>query len=215
MSVSLPNGAIVAIASGYGSALTVSAITNANPGVATSTAHGLSNGDFVEVTSGWSRLTNKVVRVSGVTANTFNLENIDTTLTTIYPAGTGTGTVRKVTGYTQLSQILSSSSNGGEQQFLEYQFLESDAQKRIPTFKSAAGLTMSVADDISQPGFVLAAVANDDRLQRAVKITLPSASILSYNAFISVNKTPTLTVNELMACEVTMSLQAEPVRYAS
>jgi hypothetical protein len=213
MSVSLPNGALISIASGYGSALTVSALTNANPAVATSTAHGLANGDFVEVTSGWSRLTNKVVRVSGVTANTFNLEAIDSTLTTIYPAGTGIGTVRKVTGYTQLSQILSSSSSGGEQQFLEYQFLEADAQKRIPTFKSASGLTFSVADDTTQPGYQLAVVANDDRLPRAVKITLPSASIISYNAYISINKTPSLTVNELMAIEATMSLLAEPVRY--
>jgi hypothetical protein len=213
MSVSLPNGALISIASGYGSALTVSALTNANPAVATSTAHGLANGDFVEVTSGWSRLTNKVCRVSGITANTFNLEAIDSTLTTIYPAGTGIGTVRKVTGYTQLSQILSSSSSGGEQQFLEYQFLEADAQKRIPTFKSASGLTFSVADDTTQPGYQLAVVANDDRLPRAVKITLPSASIISYNAYISINKTPSLTVNELMAIEATMSLLAEPVRY--
>lgn len=213
MSVSLPNGAIIGIASGYGSSASITVLTNASPAVATVTAHGYTNGDFVEITSGWSRLTNKVVRVTGVTANTFNLEGIDTTLTSIYPAGTGIGSVRKVTGYTQLAQILSSSSSGGEQQFLEYQFLESDSQKRIPTFKSAAGLTFSVADDITQPGFQLAVVANDDRLQRAVKITLPSASILSYNAFISVNKTPSLTVNELMACELTLSLQAEPVRY--
>lgn len=213
MSVSLPNGALIAIASGYGAALPVTVLTNANPAVATSTAHGYTNGDFVEVTSGWSRLTNKVVRVSGVTANTFNLEGIDTTLTSIYPAAGGLGTVRKVTGYTQLAQILSSSSSGGEQQFLEYQFLESDSQKRIPTFKSASGLTFTVADDITQPGYILASVANDDRLQRAVKITLPSASVLSYNAYISINKTPSLTVNELMAVEATMSLLAEPVRY--
>lgn len=213
MAVSLPNGALIALASGYGSNITVSAVTNANPAVATATAHGLSNGDFVEVTSGWSRLTNKVVRVSGVTANTFNLEGIDTSLTSIYPAGSGIGSVRKVTGYTQLSQILSSSSSGGEQQFLEYQFLESDAQKRIPTFKSAAGLTFSVADDTTQPGYILASTANDDRLPRAVKATLPSGSVISYNAYISINKTPSLTVNELMAVECTMSLLAEPVRY--
>lgn len=213
MSVSLPNGALVAIASGYGTALPVTILTNASPPVATSTAHGLANGDFVEVNSGWSRLTSKVVRVAGVTANTFNLEGIDTTLTSIYPAGNGLGSVRKVTGYTQLAQILSSSSSGGEQQFLEYQFLEADAQKRIPTFKSASGLTFSVADDITQAGYLLASAANDDRLQRAVKITLPSNSILSYNAFISINKTPSLTVNELMAVEATMSLLAEPVRY--
>ena len=213
MSISLPNGAIVAIASGYGSALTVTAATNASPCVMTSTAHGLVNGDFIEVSSGWGRLDQKVVRVSGVTANTFNLEGQDTTLVTIYPAGAGIGSVRKVTGYTQLSQILSSSSNGGEQQFLTYQFLEADSQKQIPTFKNAAGLTFSIADDALQPGYILAAAANDDRLKRAVKVTLPSAAILSYNAFISINKTPSLTVNELMAVQATMSLLAEPVRY--
>jgi hypothetical protein len=213
MSVSLPNGALVAIASGYGSALTVSAVTNASPAVGTSTAHGLLTGDFIEVTSGWSRLTNKVVKVGAVTANTFELLGIDSTLTSIYPAGTGTGTVRKVTGYTQLAQILSSASSGGDQQFLTYQFLESDSQKQIPTFKNAAGLTFSVADDATQPGYILASTANDDRLQRAVKITLPSGSVLSYNAYISINKTPSLTVNQLMDIQATMSLLAEPVRY--
>ncbi len=213
--VSVPNGAIVAIESGTGSNVAFTIATNANPCVVTSTAHGLANGDFVEIVSGWSRLTNKIVRVSAVAANTFALEGIDTPLTSIYPAGTGTGTFAKVSGFTQLSQILTSSSSGGEQQFLEYQFLEADQQKRIPTFKNAAGLTFSVADDASLAGYILAGVANDDRLPRAVKITLASGSILLYNAYISLNKTPTLTVNELMASEVTLSLLAEPVRYAS
>jgi len=215
MSVSLPNGALIAMASGYGSNLTVTAITNASPAVATSTAHALANGDFVEVTSGWSRLTSKVVRVSGVTANTFELEGIDTTSTTIYPAAGGTGTVRKISGWTQLSQILSSASSGGEQQFLEYQFLESDAQKRIPTFKNAAGLTLTVADDPTLAGYQLASTANDDRLPRGVRITLPNSSKILYNAYVSLDKTPSLTVNNVMAVELTLSLLAEVVRYTS
>jgi hypothetical protein len=143
------------------------------------------------------------------------LEGIDTLLTSIYPAAGGTGTVREITGWTQLSQILSSSSNGGEQQFLEYQLLEGDAQKRIPTFKNAAGLSFTVADDPTLAGYILASAANDDRLPRAVKITLPSGAVLVYNAYISLNKTPSLSVNEIMAVEVTLSLLAEPVRYAS
>lgn len=215
MAVQVPNGSLVHFASGYGSTLTVSAITNANPGNATSTAHGLVNGDFIEVTSGWSRLTGKIVRVSNVTANAFDLEGIDTTSTSVYPAGGGTGSVRKITGWTQLAQILSSSSSGGEQQFLEYQFLESDAQKRIPTFKSASGLTFSVGDDATLAGYTLVATANDDRLPRACRITLPSAAKILYNAYVSLNKTPSLSVNELMASEVTLSLLNEPVRYAS
>jgi hypothetical protein len=217
MSVSLPNGALVAVASGYGAAKTMSAVTNANFANATLEAsHGVANGDFIEVTSGWSRLTDKVVRAASVgspTATDIELEGINTSSTSIYPAGSGIGTVREITGWTQLSQILSSTSDGGDQQFLEYQFLEADAKKRIPTFKNPAGITFSIADDDTLAGYILVAEANDDRLPRAVRVTLPDGSLILYNCFISLNKTPTLTVNELMAVTVTLSLLAEVVRY--
>jgi hypothetical protein len=216
MTVRVPNGSLIHIASGYGAVKIMSAVTNANPAVATLEAsHGVIVSDILEVTSGWSRLTDKIVRVSAVATNDVTLEGYSTTLTSIYPPGNGVGTVREITGWTQLTQILQSGSNGGEQQFLEYQFLEGDAQKRIPTFKNAAGLTFSVGDDDTLAGYILAAAANDDRLQRAVRITLPSGALLFYNAYISLNKTPSLTVNELMAVEVTLSLLNEPVRYAS
>jgi hypothetical protein len=216
MSVSLPNGALVHIASGYGAAKAMSAISNATSAVATLEAsHGVIVNDIIEVTSGWSRLNNKVVRASAVSTNDVTLEGINSSSTSIYPAGSGTGTVREITGWTQLQQILESGSSGGEQQFLDYQFLEGDAQVRIPTFKNAAGLTFSIADDATLAGYILAAEANDDRLQRAVRITLPSGAKIFYNAYISLNKTPSLNVNQLMACQVTLSLLAEPVRYAT
>lgn len=214
MSVSLPNGSLVAVASGYGAIKNMTAISNANPAVATLEAtHGVILGDFIEVTSGWSRLTDKMVRAGAVTTNDVILEGIDTTLTSIYPAAGGAGWVREVTGWTQLSQILESTSSGGEQQFLEYQFLEADAKKRIPTFKNPSGITFQIADDDSLPGYILVSKANDDRLPRAVRVTLPDGSLILYNCFISVNKTPSLTVNELMQVEVTLSLKAEVVRY--
>ena len=214
MAARLPDGAIVSIATTYGTAKTVSGISNANPGVATlGAAHGITTGKYLEVTSGWSRLTDKIVKAGTVATNDVPLAGVDTSLTSIYPAGGGIGSVREITGWTQLSQILSSSSSGGEQQFLEYQFLEADAQKRIPTFKNASGLTFSIADDPTLLGFQLASAANDDRLARAVRVVLPNGAEILYNAYISLNKTPSLTVNEIMACEVTLSLLAEPVRY--
>ena len=215
MAVSLPNGSLVAIASGYGSDVTISAISNADPGVATAAAHGFSDGDYIEVTSDWSRLTDRVVRVDGSTTGTFDLEGINTSSTTIFPAGAGAGTARDITGFTQLAQITGSQSSGGEQQFLDYQFLEADAAKRIPTFKSPAQITFTVADDPSLPGYALAKVANDDRLPRAVRVTLANGGILLYNCYVSLSTIPSLTVNELMTVQVTLSLLGEPVRYAS
>jgi hypothetical protein len=212
--ITLPNGAIISLAATYASSAPFTAITNAAAAVVSAT-NTLAVGDYVELISGWSRLSGKIVRVSAATASSFTLEGYDTTLTSIYPVGGGAGAFRKVLTWTQLSQILSSSSSGGEQQFLEYQLLEGDSQKRIPTVKSAAGLTFSVGDDPTLPGYQLASVANDDRLPRAVRIDLPSLAKILYNAYVSLNKTPSLTVNEIMACEVTLSLLAEPVRYAS
>ena len=216
MSVSLPNGALFFIASGYAASKTMSAVTNANPAEATLEAtHGVVEGDFIEVTSGWSRLNNKIVRAGTVATNDVELEGIDSSLTSIYAAGSGAGSVRKITGWTQLQQVLGNSSSGGEQQFATYQFLEDDQETRIPTTKSAAGLEIQIADDPTLAGYILASTANDDRLRRAIKVVLPNGSVLLYNAYVSLNKTPSLTKNEVMACQVTLSFLNEPVRYAS
>ena len=214
MSVQLPNGSVIAIASTYGASKAISALSNASVGVATLEAsHGILENDFMEVTSGWSRLNNKIVKAGTVSTNDVNLLGINTSNTGVYSPGGGVGSVREITAWTQLSQILTSNSSGGEQQFLEYQFLEDDAQKRIPTFKNASGLEFSIADDAALPGYILAAEANDDRLPRAVRVTLPSGGVILYNAYISLNKTPTLVQNELMAVQITLSLLAEVVRY--
>lgn len=214
--ISLPNGSIIAIASAYGASKNMTALTNANPGVATlEAAHGIATGEYFEITSGWSRLTDKIVKAGTVATNDVPLLGIDTSLTSIYPSGSGTGTVREISTWTQIAQVLSTQSDGGQQQFFTYQLLEADAEKRIPTTKSAGGLTIRIADDPALAGYIAASAANDDRLPRALRITMPNGSVLLYNAYVSLNKTPTFTVNQAMECEVTFSFLAEPVRYAA
>jgi hypothetical protein len=86
----------------YDSPLAISAITNANPAVVTSTAHGLSNGNTIildeiqgmKETAGDSDsyLNNRICTVAGVTANTFQLVGVNSTTFTTYVTG---GNVRK------------------------------------------------------------------------------------------------------------------------
>jgi len=214
MAVKLPNGSIVAIAAAYDAVRAMSAVTNANPGVATLAAsHGVVTGDFMEVTSGWARLNNRIIRAGTVATNSVPLENMNTTSVVAFPAGSGVGSVRKVNSFTQLTQIVGSGSEGGEQQFTTYQFLEADSEVRIPTNKSAAGINFTVADDPTLLGYQLAQAANEDRLARAVRITFPDGSLMVFNAYISLAPMPTLAVNEVMTVQVTMSLLAAPVRY--
>lgn len=216
MSVKLPNGAIFSIASTYGAAKTVTAVTNANQGVASSTAHGLTNGAILEATSGWTRLDGRVARVSGATTDNFALEGINTTDTSVYPAGSGGGSVRAVTAWQQISQVLESSSSGGEQQFYSYSFLEdSGDEKQIPTSRSARTITLTIADDDSLPQYAVLTAANDDRLPRTIKFQLPSGSTIYFRGYIAMSKMPTTTKNQAMAVTVTISLTGEPTRYAA
>lgn len=145
----------------------------------------------------------------------FKGERINTTSTSLYPAGSGAGSVRKITAWTQITQVLEFEATGGEQQFTTYSFLEEDVERQIPTVKSAQGLTMTIGDDVSLPWYSIMAAANDDRLQRAVRIALPSGSQILYDGIVTMNKTPTMTKNEIMGLQATVSLTAEPTRYAS
>lgn len=215
MSVSLPNGSIISIGSAVGSAQATTVLTNANPCVVTSTAHGYVSGDIVIVVSGWSRINGKAFRVDNESANTFELEGLDTSSTIIYPVGSGLGTVQEVTTFTQMSQVLSTSSTGGEQRFLTYQFLEADNEVDIPTIKSGGGFNFELGDDPSLSGYTALVAANDDRVARALRVVLANSSKLYYVGYVSINKTPTLEVNTLMRLSGTVRFLNEPVRYTS
>jgi hypothetical protein len=214
MAVRLPNGAILQIASAYdASSKTMSAVTNANPGVATLSDGLLSAGDFVVVTSGWAKLNNRVVKLGTPATDAYPLTGIDTSDTTKYPAGSGTGSVLRVSTWQQISQVLDLTGQGGDQQFTTYEFLESDDQYQIPTVRSPQSLQFHIADDTTLPHYAILSAADADRQPRALKITLPGGSVLTYNAYITMNPTPSLTKGQVMALAITASLLALPVRY--
>lgn len=215
MAAKLPDGAIVSLATTYGSAKTVSGITNANPGVATSTAHGLSNGALLAVVSGWQNLNNKVVRLASTLTNTFALEGIDTTSTTLYPSGSGAGTVQEITAFTQISQIMGFTTSGGDQQFTNFSFLEQNFETQIPTLFSAQSISIDIADDPSLAGYIALKAASDARATRALKLALPDGSFILYQGYVTLNETPTVTKGQVMQVKATISLQSRPVRYAS
>lgn len=215
MAAKLPDGATLQLSTTYGTAKTVTAITNANPGVAASAAHGFANGDLVTMTSGWSNLSHRVVRVAGSTAGNFNLDGIDTTLTSLYPAGNGAGTATAITAFTQINQILGFTTSGGDQQFATYSYLEQSFETQIPTITSSMNLEIVIADDPSLAGYIALKAASDTRAIRALKMTLPDGSFILYQGYVSFNETPTVTKGEVMQVKATMSLQSKPVRYAA
>lgn len=215
MAVSLPNGVVLALATAYASSQVVSAVSSASEAIATAAGHTLVNGDLIEFTSGWSKANGRIFRVKGVAANTFTLEGLDTTNPNLFPAGSGAGSVRKITGWTQISQVLESTSQGGEQQFANYSFLENDFQSQIPTETSAQSISVSIADDPALAGYQALRAANGTKVAVGLRASLPSGSMILYNAYVGFDETPSMTKGQVMACKASFSLVNRPVRYTA
>lgn len=214
MSVSLPNGIILAIATAYAASLTVTAASNAAEAVLTVT-NTLVAGDIVEYTSGWSRANNRLFRVKSPSGTTLVLEGFDTTSTQQFPSGSGTGSIRKINTWQQITQIMGCTSSGGDPQYQTYSFLEQDFDTQIPTTTSAQTLALEIADDPSLAGYIAVKAAALSRSVTGLRATLPQGGVILYNGIFAFDETPSLTKGNLMACKAGVALQGRPVRYAT
>lgn len=212
--VILPDGTTFDIVASYGAAKTMSALSNANPGVATlASSHAVATGDIIEVTSGWPRLNGRVVKAGTVSVNSVPLLGIDTSSTSVYPAGSGTGTVREILTWQRLQWVYNPQTQGGDQGFVTHSPLESFDDYQLPSTRSPQSLTFDLGDDPTLPHFALLDAADSDRSPRALRANLPNGGIIYYNGILTINQTPTLSKGQVMTRKVTFSLQAPSTRY--
>jgi hypothetical protein len=214
MSITLAIGTTVSIASTYGASKTISAITNADPAVATFEAgHGVGVGDIVHLRSGWDLLDNRVVRVSAVATNDVTLEGVDTTDTDLFPAGAGTGSAREVTAWTEVQQITRNFQvNGGEQQYADISTMKNRDDKKIPTNRTAVDVKLPIYDD---PTLAHYGVINDaDATETAGRFVYPNGSRTLFAGFWSIGQVATVEDSTLRN-SVDVSFAARPIRYAS
>ena len=212
MAVRLPDLSILEIATGYGPAKTITGISNSNPPVVSAAAHGFANGDFVEITSGWQKLNERIFRVAGAAAGAFNLEGENTESQQDYAPGAGAGSARQIIQWVQISQVLSIETTGGEQQFVDFSFLEENFERRLPSITSAQSLSLNIADDPTLPGYRALREASRLRSLRALRLTLPNGSRILYNGIFSLNETPQLTKGQVMQVKASFAIQGLATR---
>lgn len=216
MAITLATGTQVAVASTYGAGFTITAISNANPAVATlSASHGVVVGDFIEITSGWDLLNKRVVRVSNLATNDATLEGINTSSTSNYPAGSGTGTGREITAWASITQVRSVSTSGGDLNFADITTISDTTQKQVPTTRSAQQIDFEFFDDPTLSWYVTAQTASDTNAITAIRIIFPNATRLLGNGYLSLQKNPTIEVNAPLTARLGFSSVADLVRYAT
>lgn len=212
----VPTGTTFFIASAYAASKTVTVVTNASEAVVTSAAHGYNNGDIVEITSGWGRLNLRNFRIKSVATDTFVLEGADTTSTTLFPAGSGIGSVRKVSTFTQITGVMNPQSSGGDPKTVTYKFVESDVEYSINDGFSATNYTMELdADSIGGAGYTALKALTDVQTYTCLKMVTRSGSLIFQPCTVALNEAVRLQDGQINRVNVAFNGSNRLTRYAS
>lgn len=213
MAMQLPNNIAFAVASAFAAAISVSAATNAAEAVMTTATNTFAIGDLLEYTGGWSKANGRVFRAKAVTTTSVTIEGLDTTDVNLFPAGAGTGSLRKITTWVPIVGVLSAEISGGDAKTVEVQLLDSDTPVMLPDGFSATSLTLTIGDDRTLPHHAALKSISDGQKLTCVRGVLPTGGVLLYAGYCGFNESPSLSKGNAMGVKAVVSLQNKVVRY--
>jgi len=155
MAVTKWQNVAIAMQSALAAAKTITAITNAAPGVVTSVAHGYSNGDYIYLTvNGMWQLNGRVFRVASVATDTFRLEDvsggggIDTTAFGAFTSGTA----EKITFGHSITTATSMQVSGGNFDMLPTTTIHGNQKSQVPGLPEAMSMSFDNLWDPTEGG---------------------------------------------------------------
>lgn len=203
----------VAMESARAAAKTITAVTKATPGVASSTAHGYANGDILILeVQGMFQIDQRVVRVAGVAADTFQLEGIDTTGFETFVSGTAA----KLTMGTSITTATTVNPSGGDFDFIDTTTIHAAQRSQIPGLPSASTFGMDHIHDVSDAGLLAMKTASDAQQKKAFVFTFGQGGQKMYFAgYVGASLLPGGQSQGLVTTTTAITMEGVATYYAS
>jgi hypothetical protein len=171
-------GVRVEVALTYGTSKSVTALTAANPGVATSTAHAMTNGTvgyFSGVTTGMVQLEGQAARAYNIAANTFELQGLNTTN---YTAWSGTANFIPVATWGTLAECDSYDLGGGAADKIDVTCLLDTIRQEENGNLAAQSVTLNIkATDVASAAMAFLEAQAQAGTSVVVRITAPTGAV--------------------------------------
>jgi hypothetical protein len=213
MSYFFPEGSKFYFSTTFASAKTITALTNANPAVATSVAHGYSDLDEILLSSGWEDATDTVFQVDQLTADTFEIEGLNSVDTNFYAAGTGTGTAQKISGWTEIPQVLTIATQGGDARFTTISPIARRNSINVPTGFNPTSISLTLGHDPANANYKTMLGISRALTKVAFKMVLSGGSVTYGYGYMSVSEAPSLNVNQANTVSAAISLLGRAISY--
>lgn len=190
----------------------ITAITKANPAVATSTAHGLTNGTVVLLkVNGMRQLDYLVVRVANTAAGTFELEGVDSTTFDTFTSGTA----EAVTLGANASTFQDVSASGGEAAAIAISTIHDDQDFEIPGNRSPIVFTFGSLWDPADPALLALKKFDDVKTPCVIELTFATGAKIFMAAFASASLAPTGSSGQPVTTPVSLRLRGRLTSYAA
>lgn len=215
MAYYFPEGSKFYFSQTLGTAKSVTAVTNANPAVATSNAHGMVDGTEVLFTSGWEDATDSVYKIDELTANTFSLLGLNTVDTNFFPASGGTGDVKVVSSWVEIPQVLGISTQGGDARFTTISPLAKRNDINVPTGFNAMSINVTLGHDPANANYQTMLDVSRTLSKVAFKMVLSGGAVAYGYGYMSVSEAPQLNRNQANQVNAALTLLGRFMSYAS
>lgn len=216
MAYAFPEGAKFYFSQTFAAAKTLATMSNANPTVAGSVAHGYVDNDELLLTSGWEDATDTVFKADQLTADTFSLLGLNTLNTGFFaPGGGASSTTQKISGWTEIPQVLTISSTGGDARFTTINPLARRNAINVPTGFNPTNITLGLGHDAANANYLVMLDISRTLAKVAFKLQLSGGAVSYGYGHMVVSEMPSLNVNQANQVTCAMALLGRSISYAS
>jgi hypothetical protein len=184
MTIHTNSGLKLYMESAIAAAKTITAATNAAPGVFTSAAHGYSNGDIVLLeVQGMTEVHGNLYKVVSVATDTFQIADIDgsTGVSTALFGVFTSGTAKEITLGTSITGVQEFSTSGGDIKTVDTTTVNDTEDKEIVVGATALSYEMTMQWDPSNAAQQAMITAFRTRANKGFKILYPDgANVMFY-----------------------------------
>lgn len=218
MAVRKMSNVAIAMQSSIATAVNITAISIAAPGVVTAT-NTYANGDYVLlIVNGMYQLNGRVIRVVNASGTNFQMEDITggAGLSTVGFAAFSSGTAQKITFGTSITTAASLTASGGDFDFLDTTVIHTNQKSQIPGAANPISFAMEHLWDITDAGQAAMKLASDLQSQLAFKITYGTGGpIQVFTGYIGYTGSPTGAAQEVLKSSATITAFGVASYYSS
>ncbi|MNS19687.1 Phage tail protein [compost metagenome] len=213
MGYNFPEGAKFLFSETFASAKVITGITNANPAVASSAAHGFADNNEILLTSGWEDATDSVYKVDQLTADSFSLLGLNTLDTDWFSAGGGAGSAQLISNWVEIPQVLSIATQGGDPRFTTISPLARRNSINVPTGFNPQSVTLTLGHDASNAAYQQMVDISRTLRKVAFKMLLSGGDVSYGFGYLAVSKMPSLNVNQANQVTASFTLLGQSTSY--